>query len=246
MNAAAVSYAGALAAGVLSFLSPCILPLVPAYLAFLSGVSYDDMTSSAAPAARSSRVLIAAGAFVLGFITVFVLLGASATFLSRIIADHLAVLEKIAGALVVVLGLHYAGLLRIPFLNYEARFHPALRNAGPLGAYAVGLAFAFGWTPCVGPVLATILAVAGSSPSIGHGMLLLGAYGLGIGIPFIIAALAIRPFLKAAALLRQRSRVVEMVLGLMMVVTGALMFVGSLAEVSGWLMRAFPVFARFG
>lgn len=245
MNAA-VSYAGALTAGLLSFLSPCILPLVPAYLAFLSGVSYEEMAGPDAPSAPSRRVLVAACAFALGFITVFVLLGASATLLSRLIADHLSLLEKISGALVVVFGLHYTGLVRVPILDREARFHPTLRAAGPLGAFAVGLAFAFGWTPCVGPVLATILAVAGSSLSITHGMLLLGAYGLGIGIPFIVAALALRPFLKAAAHVRRRSRVIEVTLGLMMMLTGGLIFVGSLAQVSGWLMRAFPGFARFG
>jgi cytochrome c-type biogenesis protein len=155
-----VSYAGAFLAGMLSFASPCVLPLVPAYLGFLGGVSYAELTREEAGVATRGRVLRASFAFVLGFATVFVALGATASAMSRVLAENMDLLAKIAGALIVLLGLHYADLIRIPFLQRDARLDVPGQPAGLVGAYVTGLAFAFGWTPCVGPVLATILMVA--------------------------------------------------------------------------------------
>lgn len=241
-----MSYPGALLAGVLSFASPCVLPLVPAYLSFLGGVSFEQVSTQRVDPAVSRRVLLASFAFVLGFITVFVALGASATMLSRVLADHLSVLAKVAGVVVVLFGLHYMGLVRIPFLNYEARFHPMAGRASLLMAYVIGLAFAFGWTPCVGPVLATILTLAATSSSVWHGVLLLALYGIGIGIPFMLAATAIGPFLRIAAHIRARMRWIEVSLGALMVVTGVLIVVGSLASVSGWLLQVFPFLGKIG
>ena len=245
MNALSISYPGALIAGVLSFASPCVLPLVPAYLAFLSGVSIEE-ASAHQGAAVSRRLIFSSLAFVLGFITVFVLLGASATFFSRVLADHIGVLSKIAGTIIIIFGLQYIGVLRIPFLYREARFHPQTTRPSLISAYLIGLAFAFGWTPCVGPVLATILTLAAQSSSIGHGILLLLCYGIGIGIPFLIAAAAVGPFMRAAAHVRSAMKWVEYSLGAIMIVTGALIVLGSIANIGGWLFKTFPAFGRIG
>lgn len=241
-----ISFAGALAAGMLSFASPCVLPLVPAYLAFLGGVSFESLAAPQRDASVSRRVMIAAFAFVCGFTTVFMILGASATTLGRLLADHIDVLAKIAGTMIVIFGLSYVGLLRMTFLARDVRFHPTKTPRGVFGAYIMGLAFAFGWTPCVGPVLATILTLAGNAGSVQRGVLLLGSYGIGIGIPFLFAAAAIGPFVRLTARLRSRMRIVEASLGGMMIATGVLIWAGSLANISGWLLRTFPVLARGG
>lgn len=245
MNAS-VTYAGAAVAGMLSFASPCVLPLVPAYLSFLGGVSFESLASETRDASTGRRVMLAAVAFVLGFTTVFVALGASATLVGRVLSDHIDVLAKVAGAIIIVFGLHYMGVLRIPFLARDVRFHPTTLPRGIVGAYVMGLAFAFGWTPCVGPVLATILTLAGNSRSVAHGALLLGVYAAGLGVPFLIAAAAVGPFMRVVARLRSRMRSLEVALGGMMIVTGVLIWVGSIADVSGWLLRSFPVLARGG
>lgn len=242
----ALGYPGAVLAGVLSFASPCVLPLVPGYLSFLGGVSFEQAAAANRSSAVSRKVVFSAIAFVLGFITVFVALGATATLFSRLIADHIDVLARIAGAIIVLFGLHYMGLIRIPFLYREARFHPQSARATLWSAYLIGLAFAFGWTPCVGPVLATILALAAEGSSVWHGVVLLACYGLGIGIPFVIAAAAIGPFMRAAARLRSRMKWIEVGLGGFMVVTGILILSGSIAGVGGWLFKTFPVFGRIG
>lgn len=243
MNALSISYPGALIAGVLSFASPCVLPLVPAYLAFLGGASVEQGGAQGRP---SRRLILSALAFVLGFITVFVLLGASATLFSRLIADHIGLLAKIAGSIIIIFGLHYVGLVRIPFLYREARFHPQISRPSLASAYLIGLAFAFGWTPCVGPVLATILTLAADNTSLAHGVLLLLCYGVGIGIPFMIAAAAAGPFMRAAARLRGRIKWIEYALGGIMIATGTLIVLGSIANVGNWLLQTFPAFGRIG
>ena len=238
-----VSYAGAFLAGVLSFASPCVLPLVPAYLGFLGGVSYADLTG---PASARVRVLPASLAFVLGFATVFVALGATASTVSRVLAEHMGLLAKVAGALIVVLGLHYADLIRIPFLQREARLDAPAQPAGLVGAYVTGLAFAFGWTPCVGPVLATILMVAGAGESVGYGISLLTAYALGMGLPFLVAAAAARPFFALSKRFRAQMRTVQLVTGGLMIATGALIFLGSMPIIGQWLLDTFPGFGGVG
>jgi cytochrome c-type biogenesis protein len=246
MNPFDISYAAALLAGALSFLSPCILPLVPAYLCFVGGASLEEFAGPHADAATGRRVLVSALAFVGGFVSIFVVLGATATSLSRLLSEHFDLLGKVAGTVIILFGLHYAGVLRIPLLNREMRYHASSRRAGLVGSFLVGLAFAFGWTPCVGPVLATILMVAGSAESVWRGTALLACYGIGLGLPFLLAAAAIRPFLRAASRLRRYVRWVEVSLGAMMVATGALILLGSVSEISGWLLDNFPALARVG
>ncbi|MBI1207101.1 MAG: cytochrome c biogenesis protein CcdA [Azospirillum sp.] len=238
-----VSYAGALGAGLLSFLSPCILPLVPPYLAFISGVS---LGGGSGPAATAGRVLPPALAFVLGFMTVFVALGATASTLGRYIAVYSNVLTPLAGGIIIVLGLHFLGVFRIFLLFREARFHVESRPVGLLGAYVVGLAFAFGWTPCVGPVLAAILIVAGSGDDAWFGASLLGSYAAGIGIPFLAAAAAVGSLAGPLGRLKRVTPVVEKVLGVLLIATGLLFITGGIVDVSNWLLETFPVLGRIG
>ncbi len=240
-----VSAGGALVAGLLSFLSPCVLPLVPPYLCFIGGLSMEEVAEGAQPGA-SRRVASAAFAFVLGFMTVFVALGASASAVGQYVADHLDLLSYLAGAVIIVMGLHFLGVLRIPLLYREARFHPSARPSGLLGAYVIGLAFAFGWTPCVGPVLAAILFMAGSEDSVAQGAGLLAAYGLGIGIPFLLAAIFAGQFLRFAARFRRHVATVEKAMGGLLVVTGVLFITGSMSTLSYWLLEAFPALGTIG
>jgi cytochrome c-type biogenesis protein len=244
-----ISLMGALGAGFLSFLSPCVLPLVPPYLCFLAGVSLDDLTRNAETAqsrAIQGRVVAMSFAFVLGFATVFVALGASAAALGQTVTAHFETLSIVAGIVILILGLHFLGVFRIGLLFREARFQTSGKPAGFLGAYLVGLAFAFGWTPCVGPVLAAILMVAGIEGSAGRGALLLGAYALGIGIPFMLASLFSGVFLRLMARLKNYVGTVEKVIGASLVLTGILFLTGGMPRIAGWLLQTFPVFGTIG
>ena len=242
-----VTYAGAFGAGLLSFLSPCVLPLVPPYLCFLGGVTLDEVTNSEAPKpAIMRRVFLAALLFVVGFSTVFVSLGATASAIGQLVADYMDVLAKIAGVVIAILGLHFMGLLKIPFLYREARFQTEAKPANLVGAYVVGLAFAFGWTPCVGPILAAILFVAGSDDSVMYGTTLLGTYSAGLGIPFLLAALAVGPFLGFMQRFRRHMQTVERVIGGLLVVTGVLFLTGTFSEIAYWLLEAFPALGTVG
>lgn len=242
-----VTYAGAFGAGLLSFLSPCVLPLVPPYLCFLGGVTLDEVTNADAPKpAIMRRVFLAALLFVVGFSTVFVSLGATASAIGQLVADYLDVLAKIAGVLIAVLGLHFMGLLKIPFLYREARFQTDPKPASLVGAYIVGLAFAFGWTPCVGPILAAILFVAGSDDSVIYGSTLLGTYSAGLGIPFLLAALAVGPFLSFMQRFRRHMQTVERAIGGLLVVTGVLFLTGTFSEIAYLLLEVFPALGTIG
>jgi cytochrome c-type biogenesis protein len=243
-----VSYAGAFLAGLLSFLSPCVLPLVPPYLCFIGGLTLEELASEQAAGRRaaSSGVFFAAVAFVLGFTTVFVILGASASAIGQALSDHLDLLAKVAGAVIIVMGLHFLGVLRLSPLYREGRFHLAKRPAGLLGAYIVGLAFAFGWTPCVGPILAAILFVAGAEESVSQGALLLTVYGLGIGLPFLAASLAARPFMAVMARFKRAMALVEKTMGALLVGTGLLFLTGAMADIAYWLLETFPVLGQVG
>jgi cytochrome c-type biogenesis protein len=246
VNALAIGYAGAFGAGIASFVSPCILPLVPAYLSFLAGVSYDDAVETHARPGVRRRLIAAAVAFVVGFVLIFVAFGASATLIGRVLTDQAALLAKISGVMIIALGLLQMGVLHVGLAARDLRFHPKRLPAGPLGAFVTGLAFAFGWTPCVGPILAAILALAANDGSVGHGVILLAAYGAGIGVPFLAAAFALAPFTKLMGRWRERMRVVEVSVGSLMVATGALIFTGSIASVGGWLLQKFPALGRVG
>ncbi|MTH96986.1 cytochrome c biogenesis CcdA family protein [Roseibium sp. RKSG952] len=241
-----VTILGALFAGILSFVSPCVLPLVPPYLGYLAGVSLEELTGEDDNAAASQRVFFAALAFVAGFSTVFVILGASASFLGQFVTQHIQYLGYIAGVMIIVMGLHFLGVFRIGLLYREARVHVERKPAGLLGAYLIGLAFAFGWTPCVGPILAAILFVAGSEDTVGQGAVLLSAYALGMGIPFLLAALFARPFMKFMARFRRYMGVVEKVMGGVLVATGVLFLTGQMATMSYWLLETFPAFQVIG
>ncbi len=233
-------------AGLLSFLSPCVLPLVPPYLTWLAGSSLEEIASDKPPPGTTRRAFLRALAFVIGFSTVFVALGASASFIGQALADHLSLLSRIAGVVIVLLGLHFLGVMRIPLLYREARFGVAAQPAGLVGAFLMGLAFAFGWTPCVGPVLASILLIAGTGDSVAEGAKLLAAYAAGIGVPFLLAAIFVRPFLGFMARFRRRLGLIEKLIGGLLVVTGVLIFTGSMADIAGWLLEAFPVLGRIG
>jgi cytochrome c-type biogenesis protein len=242
-----ISYVGAGVGGLLSFLSPCVLPLVPAYLCFLGGVTLEDLTEEAAEAARTRRrVLVASLAFVLGFSAVFIGFGATASALSQLLLAHKELLGRVAGVIIILFGLHFMGVFRLKLLNREARLHFARRPAGHLGAFLIGLAFAFGWTPCIGPVLATILTVAAHRDSVLYGTSLLAAYAAGLGVPFVAAAVAAAPFLRLMRRLRRHMRKVEFVVGGLLVATGLLFLFNSFEILGFYLLESFPGLAEIG
>lgn len=254
-----ISYAAAAAGGLLSFLSPCVLPLVPAYLCFIAGTSFEELTREDAKGevlgseGLTRRVALGAVGFVLGFSTIFIALGASASAINPYILGNKEILGRIAGVIIIIFGLHYMGLFRIAFLNREARFQP--NHLGDvsqnlwlqfLSPYVLGLAFAFGWTPCIGPILATILALAAAQESLTSGVLLLGTYSLGLGIPFLAAAFAVRGFLSFAKRIRRHMGKIEMAAGFLLAATGLLMALGSFERIAITLLNMFPFLATLG
>jgi cytochrome c-type biogenesis protein len=240
-----VTIAAALTAGTLSFLSPCVLPLVPPYLVYLAGTSLERLADAEPAAAVKRDTVIASLLFVAGFSTVFVALGAGASVIGAVLRAYSDVLATVAGIAIIVMGLHFLGLTRIDLLLREKRAEMA-RPVGLWGAYAMGLAFAFGWTPCIGPILAAILAVAASEATIAQGAGLLAVYSLGLGIPFVVAAFAVEPF--AAFLVRFRAHLatVERVMGGLLVLTGIAFLTGFISQASYWLLEAFPVLGQIG
>src|SRR3990170_408376 len=224
-----VSLVAAFAGGVLSFISPCVLPLVPGYLSFISGVTLEEWRGEGArPASSRLRVFVASLAFVLGFSVVFVSLGASASVVGQWVGENLRLLGKVGGAIIVLFGLHTMGLLKIKWLYQEKRVQTQSKPAGPMGAFLVGLAFAFGWTPCIGPILAAILAIAGTEDSVAHGALLLAAYSAGLGIPFLLAAFAMKPAVALLKRMRSHFAMVEKAMAVLLVLTG-------IAFLTGWI-----------
>ncbi len=242
-----VTYFGALIAGLLSFLSPCVLPLVPPYLCFLGGTTFDQLTGEdETPAHVYKTVIMSSVAFVLGFTTVFVILGATATMAGQLVAENLPMLARIAGVIIIIAGLHFLGVIHIPILHREARYHSDTRPAGLVGAYVIGLAFAFGWTPCIGPVLGAILAVAAGEESVSKGVSLLFVYSLGLGIPFILAAVAIKPFMNVMQRFKSHMAMVEKIMGALLVLTGVLFLTNSMTLIAGWILQTFPGLALIG
>jgi cytochrome c-type biogenesis protein len=239
-----VSIITAFLAGILSFLSPCVLPLVPPYLCFITGASLDDLTKTGT--AQTGRTLLASLLFVAGFTTVFVLLGATASAASQMLRDHLPLLARIAGIIIIIMGLHFLGVFKFAFLNREKRYQHASRPAGLIGAYAVGLAFAFGWTPCIGPVLATILAVAASEESVAKGAGLLAIYSAGLGVPFLLSALAVDRFLGFLKRFAKHLGAVEKAMGALLVLAGVAFLTGLHQTFSYWLLETFPIFTQIG
>jgi cytochrome c-type biogenesis protein len=233
----------ALVAGLLSFLSPCVLPIVPPYLAYMGGVSVGEM-AEAREARR--RAMLAAGFFVLGLSTVFLLLGAAASSLGRAFLQFQGWFVTVAGVVIMLFGAHFLGVLRLPFLSHEARFDAGDRGGSAFGAYVLGLAFAFGWTPCLGPILGTILGLAATEADVARGSALLAVYALGLGIPFLLVA-AFFPSLKGvmAAMRRHMARI-ERVSGLLLWTVGLMMVTGQFTAFSWWLLETFPGLAAIG
>ena len=240
-----ISIPTALFAGFVSFLSPCVLPLVPAYLVYLTGATVEHVASEEQPAASRRAVLLCALLFVLGFSTVFVGLGASASVAGSVLRRWSAELSIIAGLAIIVMGLHFLGLTRIGFLMREGRM-PIPKPVGLWGAYVMGLAFAFGWTPCIGPVLAAILSIAASENTVQKGALLLAVYSVGLGIPFLLAAVLVERSSSALARLKRYLPTVERVMGGLMVLVGIAFLTGAVSNIGVWLLEAFPALQSFG
>jgi cytochrome c-type biogenesis protein len=240
-----VSIAAALFAGVLSFLSPCVLPLVPPYLVYLAGASIERLADNEPePLVRGDAVL-AALLFVAGFSTVFIAFGASASAVGALVQAWSAQLSIVAGIAIILMGLHFLGLTRFAWLMFEKRA-PMSRPVGLWGAYAMGLAFAFGWTPCIGPILAAILAVAASKETVAKGAMLLAVYSAGLGIPFIVAALAVEPVTAFFARFKRHMEIIEKAMGGLLVLTGLAFLGGFVSEASFYLLEWFPALGKIG
>jgi cytochrome c-type biogenesis protein len=235
-------YLGVALAGLVSFLSPCVLPLVPPYLGYLGGTTVGlaaEADERLEPHLRR-RIVLGAVLFVLGFTTVFVGLGAGASVFGQFIQSYRHELSIVAGIIILLFGLHFLGVLPISLFYKEKRYHHETEGVGLLGAYVIGLAFAFGWTPCIGPILATVLALAAHEASLGAGVSLLFVYSLGLGIPFILAAVAIGPFLSFFKRFRRHLGVVEKIMGVILIITGIMFLTGSMNWLGQWMIETFP------
>jgi len=244
-----IGYVSAVGAGAVSFLSPCVLPLVPPYLCYMAGVTVDDFRADGDVAAKTgarTALLTSSLAFVLGFSTVFIMLGAGASTIGHFLRVWQQPLAMVAGVLIILMGLNFLGLIKIPFLSREARFQSQGKPASAVAAYVMGLAFAFGWTPCIGPVLGPILTLAGGRETVGEGALLLAAYSLGLGIPFLIAALFSGAFMRFLQRFRVHLGRVEKVIGGLLVIAGILFLTGGIQTASYWLLETFPVLGKLG
>jgi cytochrome c-type biogenesis protein len=242
-----VTLLAAFGAGLLSFVSPCVLPLIPGYLSYVSGLSLDEMrgTGTAANLDRADtrrRVLVASLAFILGFSLVFISLGATATTIGQFLLQRLPLFGRIAGVVIIIFGLHTMGVLRIEWLYQEKRVQSQRKPAGFLGAMLVGIAFAFGWTPCIGPILAGIFAIAASSDTVGEGVRLLATYSLGLAVPFFATALAINRFFGAMAKIRRHYHKIELVSGALLVAIGLLIFTNKFTVLAQLLQPYLPVY----
>jgi cytochrome c-type biogenesis protein len=240
-----VSIPAALAAGVISFLSPCVLPLVPPYLIYLTGATIEHVANDEEQKASKRAVMLSALVFVLGFSTVFVALGASASLIGGLIRAWSAQLSIVAGIVIILMGLHFLGLTRIGFLMREGRL-PIPKPVGLWGAYVMGLAFAFGWTPCIGPILAAILSVAASEATVTKGAGLLAVYSAGLGIPFLIAAFMVERFSSVFARMKKHLATVERAMGVLMILVGVGFLTGAVTSASIWLLETFPALQNFG
>lgn len=229
-----VSLLAAFTAGLVSFLSPCVLPLVPGYISMISGASVDELQAGE-DARLLKKVLTHSALFILGFSIVFISLGASATWLGQVLLSRMSVLYKIAGLVIIVFGLHMTGLLKIGLLYRDKRFHTAGKAATPGGALLIGLAFAFGWTPCIGPILAAILTLAASQQTILAGVFLLAVYSLGLAVPFLLTSLGVNHFLRFYNRFRAHLHQMEVFAGVILIVLGAMIFANQFTRLAGYL-----------
>ncbi|WP_299756447.1 cytochrome c biogenesis CcdA family protein [uncultured Boseongicola sp.] len=237
-----ITFAGAALAGLLSFLSPCILPIVPFYLSYLAGVGMNQISADAKIDARVRvRAVLAALFFAAGVITIFMGLGAAATAFGQVVREYFDVLRWVAAAIIIVMGLHFLGIFRIGFLYRQLRADAGnTSGTSLLGAYVIGLAFAFGWTPCVGPVLAAILFMAGGEETVSNGALLLFVYGVGMTAPFVLAALFIAPFMRWMSRFRKHLGLIEKIMGIMLIVFGILIATNSMNYIAQWMLEIGP------
>ncbi|MEC9343416.1 MAG: cytochrome c biogenesis CcdA family protein [Pseudomonadota bacterium] len=244
-----ITYLSVFLAGLISFVTPCVLPLVPPYLCYMAGVSLDTLQRGGGAAVAgqggAARVFWPALAFVAGFSTVFIALGAGASTLGGLLRQHMDVLGIVAGIVIIAMGLHFLGILRLGLFDREARFQGA-GGAGIAGSFVMGLAFAFGWTPCIGPVLGVVLAVAGSRETVGEGAGLLAIYSAGLGVPFLVAALFVGPFMAFLTRFKRHLGTVEKAMGALLVFTGLLFLTGGMQRFSFWLLETFPALGQLG
>ena len=240
-----ISVIGAFLGGLISFLSPCVLPLVPGYISYVAGEELSDLAIEGLTRRRLSAILLA-GFFVLGFSTVFIALGASASAIGEFLLARRYELNLAAGAVVILFGLYLAGLLRLGWLNREIRFGQQLAGGHPAGAFLLGLAFAFGWTPCIGPVLGVILTMSATQENVGSGVVLLAFYSAGLGIPFLCAAGFTGWFLRRVRRLTRYSRAIQAVAGVILVLMGIAMITGWLSSFAFWILDQLPFLAEIG
>lgn len=224
--------------GLLSFISPCVLPIIPGYISFISGKSLQDMTQQDSSSRRA--MLLNTIIFIAGFTVVFVMMGAAATSIGKVLNENLILISKIAGVIIIIFGFHMIGIFKLGFLNYEKRFHLQEKKLGLLGSFAVGAAFAFGWTPCIGPVLAGILAIASQQDTVLKGIVLLTFYSLGLGIPFLLTSLSINKFFNVFNKIKKHFHAIEVVGGILLVAVGVLMITNYLTIIASYLAKWFP------
>ena len=243
-----IGYLSAIGAGALSFLSPCVLPLVPPYLCYMAGISVEDFRadSDARQSGYRSALMGASIAFVLGFSTVFIALGAGASTIGAFLRSWQNEIAVVAGLVIIVMGLNFLGVIKIPLLSREARFQAGGKPANLGAAYIMGLAFAFGWTPCIGPVLGPILTLAGGRETVGEGALLLAAYSAGLGIPFLLASAFSGAFMRFLGRFKLHLGKVEKAMGGLLVVAGILFLTGGMQTIAFFLLETFPVLGRLG
>ncbi|MFV1876706.1 cytochrome c biogenesis CcdA family protein [Nioella sp.] len=232
----------ALTAGVLSFLSPCVLPIVPPYLAYMGGISMNEMQEGTG----RRRAVLAAAFFVLGLSTVFIFLGFTASIFGQFFLQNQDILAKIAGAVVIIFGLHFLGVFRISILDRDARMDAGDRGGSALGAYVLGLAFAFGWTPCIGPQLGAILGLAAVESSVARGTTLLAVYALGLGVPFLLAAMFIERAMGLMTRLKRHMKLIERIMGLLLIAVGLMLLTGAFTTLSFWILETFPMLGELG
>ena len=249
MDVAGISLLSALIAGALSFLSPCVLPLVPPYLCYMAGISVEDFRNGGSSGGENrsrNAVVLSSIFFTFGFATVFVSLGASASAVGILLHRYLDILSKVGGVIIIIMGLNFLGVFRIGLLAREARLQSSAKPATLSGAYVMGLAFAFGWTPCIGPVLGTILGIAAGSDTAGSGAFLLAVYSLGLAVPFWIAALFSGAFMRFLGRFRRHLGHVEKVMGGLLVLTGIAFLTSFVPTVSIWFQQTFPILGSIG
>src|SRR5262245_13370842 len=229
-----VSVVYAFAAGLVSFLSPCVLPLVPGYISIISGSSLDQLKTREKDSALFRTVLLNSLMFIIGFSITFILLGATATWVGRLLLSHQRLFSRLAGLILIVFGIHLTGLVKINALYRDKRFHNVEKPRGLLGALVLGLAFAFGWTPCIGPILASIMTIAGTRETVSEGMFLLAIYSAGLGIPFLLTSVALNKFLSFYGRFKRHFHAVEVLSGGLVIAVGVLILTGSLTRLAGW------------